>query len=75
MTYVTENTEWPTTIEVKPSVKELIDLYYSLADNPDAHGERFATEVFSADAEIIASKSCRGTEGVLQILPLSEFSD
>lgn len=64
MTYVTENTEWPTAVEIKISVKELIDLYYSLADNPDATGERFATEVFSADGEIKASKSCRGTEEI-----------
>lgn len=67
MTYVTENTEWPTAVEIKISVKELIDLYYSLADNPDATGERFATEVFSADGEIKASKSCRGTEGVYRL--------
>lgn len=64
MTYVTKNTLWPTAVEINPSVKELIDLYYSLTDRPDATGETFATKVFSADAEINASKSVRGTEGL-----------
>lgn len=69
MTYVTKDTVWPTAVEIKTSVKELIDLYYSLADRHDGTGERFAAEVFSADAEISASKSVRGTEGT-ELCPL-----
>lgn len=67
MTYVTKDTVWPTAVEIQPSVKELLDLYYSLADRPDGTGERFAAEVFSADAEISASKSVRGTEGTQKV--------
>lgn len=65
MGYVTENTAWPTSVELDPSVKELIDLFYTLADDKSSDaGPRLANEVFTKDATMGSSAGvAKGAEG------------
>lgn len=47
----TETTVWPTSVELDPSIKDLIGLFYALADDKSSDaGPRMAREVFSKDA-------------------------
>ncbi|KEF55976.1 uncharacterized protein A1O9_07556 [Exophiala aquamarina CBS 119918] len=65
MGYVTEKTTWPTAVQVDQSVKSLIDLFYSLADDKaSTSGPRIAEEVFTKDGTMMAAAGAsKGTEG------------
>ncbi|EED18011.1 conserved hypothetical protein [Talaromyces stipitatus ATCC 10500] len=48
MSYITENTIWPTAATVLPEVQELIRQFYVLADIPDPEtGDQYATDIFT----------------------------
>lgn len=65
MSYVTQNTVWPDSARLSQKTKDLISLFYSLADHPgpDA-GPRLANEVFMEDARMVAGTGeFKGSEG------------
>lgn len=66
MGYVTEKTIWPTSVELDQSVKALLDLFYSLADDKSSEaGPRIAKEVFTKDGAMGSSAGvAKGSEGV-----------
>lgn len=65
MGYVTEKTIWPTSVELDQSVKDLVDLFYTLADDKSSEsGPRLAKEVFTKDGEMGAAAFAKGFEGV-----------
>jgi hypothetical protein len=67
MSYVTENTIWPTSTTVALETKAIIDLFFTLADlrAPEA-GPRMADEVFAEDAEMVSSTgTAKGSAGNL----------
>ena len=68
MGYVTEKTIWPTAVQLDASVKSLIDLFYSLADDKSGtSGPRIADEVFTKDGTVMsAAGASKGTEGALR---------
>lgn len=48
MSYITENTIWPSVTELKPEIKNLIRRFYELADLPDPQsGNQYAIEIFT----------------------------
>jgi hypothetical protein len=50
MSYITENTIWPSVTELKPEIKNLIRRFYELADLPDPQsGIQYAIEIFTPD--------------------------
>ncbi len=55
MAYVIQDTIWPSVPALDQQTKDLLSLFYSLADDtgPDA-GERMAKEVFTEQARMIA---------------------
>ncbi|KAK5054689.1 hypothetical protein LTR84_001581 [Exophiala bonariae] len=66
MGYVTAKTTWPTAVQLDASVKELIDLFYTLADDKSSDaGPRLAAEVFTKDATMGSSAgTAQGTEAI-----------
>ncbi|EXJ79924.1 hypothetical protein A1O3_08209 [Capronia epimyces CBS 606.96] len=51
MPYTTEGTAWPTSVTLPDSIKDLIAVFYTLADDKSADaGPRMAKEIFTADA-------------------------
>lgn len=49
MSYITENTIWPTAVDVLPEVQELIRQFYVLGDIADPEiGNQYATDIFIA---------------------------
>jgi hypothetical protein len=67
MGYVTEKTIWPTSVQLDQSVKGLIDLFYTLADDKSSNaGPRIAEEVFTKDGTMGAAAGvAKGSEGAL----------
>ena len=55
MSYVTQDTIWPDAVTLDSKVKDIIDLFYQLADDtsPEA-GPRMAEEVFTDSARMVA---------------------
>ncbi|KAJ5531860.1 hypothetical protein N7527_005253 [Penicillium freii] len=48
MSYITENTVWPTATVLKPEIKDLIRDFYVLADLPDPQaGVQYAADIFT----------------------------
>ena len=75
MSYVTESTIWPDSVALDSSVKDVIALFYKLADNtgPEA-GPRMAKEVFTETAKLVAGHGgFEGSEGQ-EILGPCSFS-
>jgi len=65
MSYTTENTIWPEQQPVDPSIRDLIALFYELADDKAAEaGSRLASEVFAENASMIAATGkFQGSDG------------
>ncbi|KIV79461.1 hypothetical protein PV11_07023 [Exophiala sideris] len=56
MSYVTEGTVWPEALALDDSVKNVISLFYQLADDNDPQaGPRMASEVFTPDGKFVAA--------------------
>jgi hypothetical protein len=66
MSYVTENTIWPTSTTIPPPTRSLIELFFTLADlNAPEAGPRMAEEVFAEDGEFVSSVSTtKGSAGM-----------
>jgi hypothetical protein len=63
MGYWTASTNWPSIKSVPDPVKELIELFFSLADdNSSSAGDRMADEVFTFDAILAGHSNVAGTE-------------
>ena len=65
MGYTTEATVWPTSATLDQSVKDLIGLFYELADNKSKDsGPRMAREIFAENGFMgAATGGFRGSEG------------
>ena len=70
MSYVTDETVWPESVAFDDSVKNVISLFYQLADDNSAQaGPRMASEVFTPDGKFIAgSGAFQGSEGNKKLL-------
>ncbi|KAI1629839.1 hypothetical protein EDD37DRAFT_70452 [Exophiala viscosa] len=54
MSYVTDGTVWPVAVTLDDSVKDVISLFYQLADDNSAQaGPRLASEVFTPNGEFV----------------------
>ena len=67
MSYVTQDTIWPDSKVLDSKVKDVISLFYELADDTSAEaGPRMASEVFASNAKIvIGTGTFEGSEGKL----------
>ncbi|KAK5210839.1 hypothetical protein LTR47_001560 [Exophiala xenobiotica] len=66
MSYVIQDTIWPSSVNLDGGVKDLLALFYELADNtgPGA-GPRMASDVFTKDAKVVAGTGeSNGSEAI-----------
>lgn len=65
MSYVTQHTVWPNCVALDSKVKDVISLFYQLADDTSAEaGPRMAREVFTSSAKmVIGAGTFEGSEG------------
>lgn len=65
MSYVTQDTIWPTSVELAPGAKAVIDLFYKLADDTSSDaGQRMAKDVFTPTARLNSPAGIiQGSEG------------
>ncbi|KAK5199670.1 hypothetical protein LTR92_000211 [Exophiala xenobiotica] len=66
MSYVIQDTIWPGSVNLDGGVKDLLALFYELADNtgPGA-GPRMASDVFTKDAKVVAGTGeSNGSEAI-----------
>jgi hypothetical protein len=80
MSYVTQATVWPEPVSLDGAVKDVLGLFYQLADDKSSQaGPRMASEVFTPDATLLAAtgvfRGKEGTSGIVYTVGKSNAQD